>query len=148
MKFRDDIPQWYKDTDNRKLILTDDIDSFLSCMLLKHIKNWEISFFFDFNNIYRKKNEGSIWFKDNVIGVDAALTQGKCFDNHATDISNDDINNPEAININQYHGVTNMNYTDKYAGSTLLELWSLYEMPIPKYEYGKLLLLAVDGTFQ
>jgi hypothetical protein len=44
--------------------------------------------------------------------------------------------------------VTNDNYTDKYAGSTLLTVWSVYNIPLPETEIGKMLLLCIDSAYK
>jgi hypothetical protein len=44
--------------------------------------------------------------------------------------------------------VTNENYTDKYAGSTALTVWSVYNLPLPETEEGKMLLLCIDSAYK
>ena len=77
------LPQWYKDRENQYgLILTDDIDSLLSCAILKAKMNWDIEQVMLFNA--KQNSEISVdWHgvADNAtheaIGVDFARVDGK-----------------------------------------------------------------------
>ena len=44
VQYKERLPQWYKDTKQYDLILTDDIDSLMSCAILELIKGWEIKY--------------------------------------------------------------------------------------------------------
>lgn len=70
------------------------------------------------------------------------------FDNHISRKSTEDYTNPLCINPNILANVSNYGYTNKYAGSTALLVWSLYDIPLPETEEGKMLLLAIDSTFK
>lgn len=101
------------------LVLTNDIDSLLSCVYLSNLFNVEIGGYYDFKNIYTKKgfdttNKKAIW-------VDADMTRGYCFGNHPTIIKN-----KEAVNLNHYI-YSDRNYKNKYAGSTLNMLIAIYD---------------------
>ena len=49
------IPTWYKDTTNKyHAILTDDIDSLLSCAILKQVMGWNVEEIF----LLKKKVKG------------------------------------------------------------------------------------------
>ena len=63
-------------------------------------------------------------------------------------ISDWDTWNTDMINLNLMCQVTNDNYTDKYAGSTLLTIWSVYDLPLPETEEGKMLLLCIDSAYK
>ena len=148
------LPQWYKDTENKYgLILTDDIDSLLSCAILKAKMNWNIQEVMLFNA--KHNSEISIdWHgvADNAtheaIGVDFAKVNGKCFDNHVTLFNSDDIYNNEAINLNHICGINRNIYGQKYNSSTVLLLWSLYDLPKENLpDELMMLLLTIDSTF-
>ena len=143
--------EWIDGSDEYGLILTDDIDSLLSCSILKQKKNWnveQILLFKAFNKNFDAYGETSNATHE-AIGVDLALTNGKCFDNHLTKFSpSGDKDNPQAINLNRIEGISRYRYKDKYNLSTVLLLWSLYDLP--KEELSDelmMLLIAIDGSF-
>lgn len=81
--------------------------------------------------------------------VDVAVMQGKAFDNHVSrPFPRDCLYNKDMVNPNLLRVITNNNYFDKYAGSTLLLVWSLYKKPLPRTEKGKMLLLCVDSAYK
>lgn len=149
-EYKQQLPTWYNSKEKYDLILTDDIDSLLSCAILKEIKQWEIEqvllFKADKNKVidYLGKTSNAT---NEAVGVDLALQSGKCFDNHVTRISSSDELNNESINPNIFKNVTGKNYTSKYNLSTVLLLWSLYNLPMPKTEEGKMILLAIDSSY-
>ena len=160
-KIKEQLPQWYKSNEDYGLILTDDIDSLLSCAIIQTTHpNWKIEQIMIFKGNKKRYDRGDdALLKDflgvtgnathkECIGVDLALSNGKCFDNHLSRISStDDINN-EAINFNLVHGITKDNYFKKYCSSTVLLVWSLYDLP--KEELSDelmMVLLAIDGTY-
>lgn len=146
------LPEWYKDRTNKyHTILTDDLDSLLSCTILEHEMGWSIEEIFLFK---KGKNEQDIKGKTmNVtlseeIGVDLALHKGKCFDNHITRFSKNDYKNIESINPNLIRNITRDNYTSKYAGSTVLLLWSLYDLQKEELtDEAMMILLAIDSAY-
>ena len=54
MNIKEKLPQWYKNINPKKdkLMLTGDIDSLLSCCLLKQLFDIEIKSFYDFKALY------------------------------------------------------------------------------------------------
>ena len=104
--------EWYLNIDKDKyyLVLTNDIDSYLSCLYLKALFGVEIGGFYDFEALYINSE---ITKGKEPIYVDADINSGLAFGNHVTALSN-----PDCINLNQ--GIKQNNYTDKYAGSTLM----------------------------
>ena len=142
-EIKDLLPQWYND--EHDLVLSNDIDSLASCAVLKKAKGWDIKYFYDFKNVYRiykyESEKEKCW-------VDVAIKEGHAFDNHVSKLTLLDDWNEEMINLNEVAWITNECYEDKYAGSTLLEVWSLYDLPLPKTEEGKMLLLAIDVSFK
>lgn len=140
------LPDWYMGDEEHDLVLSDDIDSLASCAVLNKIKGWEIGYFYDFNNIYTKQKDTTK--KNRRCWVDIATYKGHAFDNHVSLISDWDTWNTDMINLNLMCQVTNENYTDKYAGSTLLTIWSVYDLPLPQTEEGKMLLLCIDSAYK
>lgn len=134
----DCLPQWWKTIDKEKdfLILTNDIDSYLSCLYLKKKFGVEIGGFYDFKNVYI--NDEVIKGKSPIY-VDADVVKKKAFGNHPTSIKNKD-----SVNLNC--NINESNYFKKYAGSTLFMLFSLYEEDLTKINKELVkLLLTVDG---
>lgn len=144
------LPQWYKDTKKYDLILSDDIDSLLSCAILSKLKGWEIEYLMLF-----KADKGKVFdymgktsnATNETVGVDFALQHGKCFDNHLSRLQTTDYLNEECVNLNAINNITRQNYFKKYNLSTVLLLWSLYNLPIPQSEEGKMILLTIDSSY-
>lgn len=146
------LPQWYNDTTQYGLILTDDIDSLLGCSILKTVKGWDIERLMLFN--YKKQGIDFLAKTRNAthesIGVDFAMVNGKCFDNHLCRFSyNDDMVNKESINLNNITNVARLEYYKKYNLSTVLLLWSLYDLPKEDLlEELMMVLIAIDGSYE
>ena len=140
--YREMFPQWIDTNEEYVTCLSDDIDSLVSCKLLEKYKGWEVGYFYNFKEIYRGTTK-----KVKAIGVDIALENGKTFDNHVTRLSKNDRYNIESANPNNISGVSRDNYTDKYAMSTALLIYSIYDIPLPTTEEGLLVLLSIDSSF-
>lgn len=138
------FPAWTYDNVHGKydLCLSNDLDSLLSCLYLKHLKGYDINYFYDFTALYKANNTGK-----PLIGVDMALERGKVWDNHITKLSRSDKINPDSANVNVVTGISRDNYYTKFCGSTLLQIMSYYNIPLPKSREGKIILLAIDSTF-
>lgn len=142
-KYLEQIPKWYTSEDTYfDLILSDDIDSLTSCAVINQAKKWNIEYFYDFSGMGTTKKTKS----NEMVGVDIARCKGKTFDNHVVMFRDDDEVNPESINPNIIRKINRSNYQNKYCGSTLLLVWSLYNRPLPESEEGKMILLAIDST--
>ncbi len=142
------LPQWYKDSTKKDLILSNDIDSLLSVKLLEQVNpEWKLKYFYDFDGglFYTGEKKGKT---TDTVGVDIALDYKdlKTFDNHVTSDNGKNIN-PNSINLNNVYEITSMNYSQKYCCSTVLLIYSLYNIPLPKSDLGKALLLAIDSTY-
>lgn len=139
-------PSWVHDLKNinRNLTLTNDLDSLISCSLLNHLFGLEVNYFYSFSKISRLDQSD----QRQSIGVDCALKQGVCFDNHVTMLESASYINPLSANINAIEGVNRNRYTDKFAMSTLIQLWSLYGLPLPCTLEGKMILLCIDVGFK
>lgn len=137
-ELRNKFPEWCDDNSNYSLMLSDDLDSLFSCIILNKLKGYEIKFFYDFSKIYVGDNAT----KGKIIAIDADLTTGRCWGNHVT------INNPKSANINTVLGIGEHNYYTKYCGSTLLTILSYYNCTLETLsEEAKMVLLAIDSTF-
>ena len=147
LDYKENIPQWFEEQTQLDLVLSDDLDSLLSCALLKKVKGWNIKYFYNFRSCYastdlKNGHNERCW-------VDVAIMNGeKAFDNHVSMVSLWDEWNTQMINPNLMADITNEDYTDKYAGSTALLIWSLFDLPLPKTEEGKMLLLCIDSAFK
>lgn len=140
------LPKWFEEQNENELVLSDDLDGLLSCAILNKVKGWKVRYFYDFDNLYKSNKICSEASKR--VWVDVAVLNGeKAFDNHVSMVSLDDCPSENMINPNTMFWVTRDNYTDKYAGSTALLIWSLYDLPLPQTEEGKMLLLCVDSTY-
>ena len=137
------FPQWYKeDLTNHVSCLSDDLDSLVGCSLLEKVKGVEIGYFYNFKELYRGTERDV-----KAIGVDIALEKGRTFDNHVTMLNHKDRYNKMSINPNNIDNVSRDNYTDKYALSTALLIWSLYDIELPSTDEGKMVLLSIDSAF-
>lgn len=140
------FPSWVTKKQDRHLIMTNDLDSVLSCTLLNQVQGYEVNAYYSFDGLGLIKND-----KKKLIGVDLAMTGEKlCWDNHVTGLNKNSHFNPNSANINTILGIhaeTSYNYTQKMAFSTALQVWSYYNIPLPKTDEGKMLLLSIDSSF-
>lgn len=153
--FTEKAPKWVQETNKKyDLVLGDDIDSLASCCLLKEItgNDWEINHFYDFKSFYTAADKIS----RQMIGVDMSFVKDgiRCFDNHVNRIvSGVPFSNSAMFNVNLMYEkdsyfIARDNYKRKYSLSTLLEIWSYYDFPLPKTTLGKEVLLAIDTSFK
>ena len=126
-EIRELFPNWINETDKKyDLILGDDVDSVVSSSLLETItnSNWKVNYFYDFKNFYRHEKT-----ENKTIGVDMAFLKSRCFDNHISKRTKNDIHNELCANLNIVHNISCENYTSKYSMSTLMLIMSLYDIP-------------------
>lgn len=139
-EIKEKFPKFLEEDYNYNLCLSDDIDSFFSCIILNKLKGYEIKWFYNFNSIYFSTD-----YKEDTkcIAVDADLTNNRrCWGNHVT------LENPNSANLNTIMGINCNNYTSKYCGSTLLEIISYYNINLSDLsEEQKMVLLAIDSTY-
>jgi len=76
-----------------------------------------------------------------------ALLHGYVWDNHVTMQNSKSYVNPNSANLNAIFKISTSNYTEKFAGSTVLQLWAYYNLPLPPTDEGKMLLLTIDSAF-
>ncbi|HJF32212.1 MAG TPA: hypothetical protein K8V56_10640 [Sporosarcina psychrophila] len=142
-KIKDLLPEWTTTVQDRSLTLTNDLDSLISCALLKHLFGYEINYFYTFNSIMVADKTD----KRKSIGVDLALKSGYCYDNHLTMLTAKGYKNEDAANLNNVLNISNENYNLKYSFSTLMFLWSLYDVPLPVTDEGRITLLCIDSSY-
>jgi hypothetical protein len=132
------FPAWVNSDEYYDLCLSDDVDSLLSCIFLEKIKGYKINYFYDFTNIYSTDKA-----TNKVVAVDIDLVKGKCWGNHVVVEEN-----KESANLNRVLGISQENYRNKYAGSTLLTILSYYDVDISHLsEEGKMILLCIDSAY-
>lgn len=132
---------WYKYIDKSKYytVLTDDIDSYLSCLFLKKKFGIEIGGFYDFKSLYVNSEEVE---GKQPIYIDGDVTTGYAFGNHVTAIYN-----PDCINLNK--DITSKTYSEKFAGSTFMTLLSLYDYDLTRCNEDKIFFyLMIDVWFK
>ena len=138
LKIKERLPDWYKNIDNTrdKLILTNDIDSLLSCSLLKQLFGVEIKSFYNFKALYFADCK-----RKGFIGVDLDSCRGRIFGNHITYYKN-----PDAINLNN---VFDISYYQKYPFNTVMLICFLYDIDIKKWTDEQLqVLLSIDSAYK
>lgn len=135
-ELREKLPTWYKDLEDCKLVLTNDLDSLLGCYLLNKYFGCEIKSFYDFNSIYFAKDTE----KKNFIGVDLDTIKGKTIGNHMVWYKNED-----SINLNNH---INVKYYKKYPFNTVMLILSLYDIDITQWTDEQLkVLLSIDSAY-
>lgn len=155
-EYRKELPKWIDNKADYDLVLSNDIDSLASCCLLKQIKGWDIGYYYSFDAMYVSKTLIDKAKKKEKLNekcyVDIATLKGKSFDNHCMYVTLaealDKQEKTETVNLNNLCFISKENYTCKYAGSTLLTIWSIYNYPLPQTEQGKMLLLAIDSAYE
>ena len=164
LRYKEMLPAWTTFTnENYGLILSGDIDSLASCCLLQTETNWRIkALMLHYFNKYKIEKLGAdespldyfgVLEKKlkfcNLIGVALALVRGKCFDNHLQLFDADMHPNPKSANLNNIFRINREIYEEKYAASTFLLLWSLFEYPDENLtDELKMLLLSIDIGFK
>lgn len=143
-QLKDKFPEWCKDSQQGKynLCMSDDLDSLLSCLILNKLFGYEVKYFYDFDSIYSAPH-----IHKPTVCIDIAIEQGMTWDNHVVKIMPNDKVNPQSANINAINGINRNNYFTKYAGSTLLQIFSYYNIPIPNSREARLILLAIDSSY-
>lgn len=150
--WKNDLPGWvYTVGAKYQTVLSDDIDGLVSTAILNYISGWEIEYFYDFETLWvtedfinkKYKSATRVWADISLIGKEE-----KCFDNHINRGYVGDKKNRNMVNPNIIGDVANNNYFDKYAGSTALMLWSIYDLRLPESDLGKQILLCIDSSFK
>lgn len=139
---------WFFDVNSEmNLIITDDIDSIMSSLLLMQYRpNWHINYYYGFDEgLYHELGcDQSI----DKIGVDLSATTMKCISNHVTALREDDYINPNDINLNYVNNHVGLrNYHSKYNLNTFCLVYSLLNLH-PKSKRESAMLLMPDSAFQ
>ena len=143
--FLNKLPKWYEADEKFSLVLSDDLDSLITCAILTRVKGWQIGYYYDFKSTWKLEGETN----NNRVWCDVAfMGNEKAFDNHVSRYDKKSYYNPIMINPNLLADVTAQNYREKYAGSTALMVWSLYGLDLPSTEEGKMILLCLDAMFR
>ena len=149
---RKTFPTWVNDDIQRDMILTDDIDSLMSCIVLNKLKGYEIRYFYDCSYtkisqaIYTDVNINTNTNVNEIVGVDFALEGYKTWDNHVTRITSEDTYNTLSANLNNC--ITRNSYYSKYLVSTFFTICWYYGIDFTKWNtYQLLILCAVDGMY-
>ena len=142
---KEGFPVWCKNINPNKycLCIGDDIDSLMTGALLQKLFGLEIIYFYDFKSFYQTTQTDKI-----PIGCDMAWERGYCFDNHVVQLNKNDYHNHKSANMNIINNISRDNYFQKYAMSTLLTVWSLYDIPLPNRKEAQEILLAIDTAFK
>ena len=133
---------WYKHLDHTySLMLSDDIDSWLTSKIIERDFGCKLDLFNSFSSLYFKEGVDIYNLKrGKIIAIDIDISKNRCFSNHVTYI-----NNPECINLNK--GISS--YYDKFAGSTLLTVLSLYNYDLSDFTEQQLeILISIDTAFK
>jgi hypothetical protein len=130
--------EWYKEInkENQKLILTDDIDSLVSCSILHNKFGIEIGGFYDFKNLYY---DMGLFFREDIY-IDCDTSKGKCFGNHYPIMGN-----KQAINLTHRAEP----YYKKYPFSTAILLLHLYDYDFNDFTDNQIRnLLLIDSAYK
>lgn len=142
-EIKDLMPKWAMTKQDRNLTLTNDMDSLLLASLLKDQFGYEINHFYSFSRFATLDQSD----KRLSIGCDLALKKGYTFCNHLTMLSSDSYKNPDSVNLNNALNISNDQYYKKFNLSSLVTAWSLYNLPLPESEEGKMILLSIDSAY-
>lgn len=139
-------PNWINNINNKEhnAGFTADMDGLLCSSFAKEFLGIEVNSFYDFKDM-------SILDRSDIretIFFDSALKENKCFDNHMTRLDATSYINTQSANINNVSGVHRDRYTDKFAMSTLIQLYALYNVALPTSLQGKMILLCCDVGFK
>ena len=143
-EFKAKFPNWVYGDEDYTLCLSDDIDSLVACTAINVVKNWEVGHFYDFHNMYSTDSKDT----RKAVGVDIAIQNGRTFDNHTVRLSKYSKVNPMSANPNVVYDISRENYNKKYALSTALLIWSLYDLDLPSTDDGKMMLMSIDSSFK
>lgn len=157
LETKEKFPCWCKDKDTKyKLLLSDDIDSFMCYILQKELFNRDCEYFINVN--YKKiigigeqmlysTSDNINW--NNVIGLDIALENNiKCWDNHITRHYINDEYNHNSANMNTIMKICSYNYKSKFVVSSFITMLSYYDIDISIWSKEQLAVLCcIDGLY-
>ena len=137
-----DLPSWLYELNKDKhyLVLSDDLDSLLSCSLLSERFGVEIGAFYSFSEIVENKEitRGKI-----PVYVDIDTNEGLCLGNHPTVGAW----NKDSINLNKF--IKYDNYHSKYSGSVYSMLLWLLDVDLNEFTMQQIIIsIIVDSHFK
>lgn len=141
-----EFEKWYKEIDNTyNLMMSDDIDSLSTALFLKNKFNCNIDMFNSFSDLYISEDTNLNDIKrEKLVGIDLDLAKNNCFSNHVTYIQNQD-----CISLNKNIKGGCNDYFNKFAGSTLLTVLSLYNHDLNDCTPEQLeVLISIDTAFK
>lgn len=144
------FPSWCETKEYDTILITNDFDSHFSAKLLQLESIVDVGYFFDNKNIYRSVDTPKDF---KLVAVDCDLSGGqlgqRCWGNHVTMISRDDTVNELSANLNNVYGINAKgNYTNKFAGSTAIQIMSYYNFDISTLsDEAKKVLLCIDSHY-
>lgn len=148
------FPKWIETTEGNPLIMSDDIDSLMSCIFLRDNFNCKVRYFYDSNKpfythlLYKRKGFDYKLQDKKAIAVDLALESYYAWDNHVIKYLENDTYNKNSANLNAINGICSQNYTEKWCVSTYITLLSYYNIDIEKWTKEQLAILcAIDGLY-
>lgn len=151
---KEKFPVWTTNIERNPLIMSDDIDSLMSCIFLRDKFNCKVRYFYDTNRgefthlMYKRKGFDYGLQDRKAIAVDLALENFRCFDNHVIKVRDTDNTNKLSANLNAIDNIYLDNYTDKWCISTYITLLSYYNVDISKWTREQLAILcAIDGVY-
>ena len=130
------------------MIISSNYDGLISASLLHHHLDWNIVGYYNHESLWISQE--AINQKKDIIWVDLNILpkQGKAIGGHIVSV---DGFIPKGFktscNPNILNGLTSNNFNAKFPFSTLIFLLWLYNIPIPKNEIAKLLILNSDATW-
>ncbi|MEY8417077.1 hypothetical protein AAK964_12305 [Tissierella praeacuta] len=154
-RIKSDKNGWFWDLISKKdkkyyLIISDDMDSLLSAILLmSQNNNIEIGGFVDYREgFYIKKGLEGKLTKDNIICVDMSPCEEgiKAISNHVTKRFEDDPVNSQDINLSNMDGISPKNYFHKYNLNTYILITSLLGLK-PASNKASALMLMLDSAY-
>lgn len=141
---------WFWDTTKKYLIISDDMDSLLTALLiLTYRPNWEIGGFVDYREgFYIKKGLEGKLTKDNIICIDMSVCEEgiKSISNHVTMRYKDDTVNSQDINLSNIDGISTYNYFEKYNLNTFILTYSLLRLK-PSSDKASAIMLMLDSAY-
>lgn len=146
-KFNKKSPQWYKNQKQGQIMMCEDSDANIGSNIYRAITGFKINQFFNFVALYKQDLSNN----DELIGFDVPLIKGKTIDNHMQRYTPYSFigTNKEAINPNKHLDASATKYySNKYAMSSTILLYSLFDLKLPKSKEGKMILLLLDQGFK
>lgn len=133
---------WLNERD-KKMIVHNDLDGILTAMFFKQYLNWEVVGVYDLNKISVTAKE-PISMKDLIyVDLDVTFSDYYSIGHHIIGSESN-----THFNINDIFGIDHKQYVKKFPLSTVLFLYWLYEIELPKDMLQNIFLLHSDSTYK